>query len=130
MLASVLAFALILTGIKHVLIDNRPRDILLAMLSGLFGHTTIYARGYSESKFRSLRVGMSPRKVEEILGPPVAKGQWQEPIPGQPITPGKGPLDELWRYSRSEKPMGNYWEREVWFKDGVVHCLKREYYVD
>jgi hypothetical protein len=132
MLAAVVAFALILTGIKHAffLLDNRPRDMLLAMVSVLSGHSTIYARGYSESKFRSLRVGMTPQKVEEIMGPPLAKGQWQESIPGQPITPGTGTLHELWRYSRAGKLMGNYWEREVWFKDGVVHCLKREYYVD
>jgi hypothetical protein len=47
MLAAVVAFALILTGIKHVLIDNRPRDVCFATLSGLFGHTTICARGSS-----------------------------------------------------------------------------------
>lgn len=130
MLAAVVAFALILTGIKHVLIDNRPRDVFFATLSGLFGHTTIYARGYSESKFRSLRVGMTPPQVEEIMGPPLTKAQWQESIPGQPITPGVGPLHEIWCYSGPGKRRGNFWMREVCFKDGVVLSLEREFYLD
>jgi outer membrane protein assembly factor BamE (lipoprotein component of BamABCDE complex) len=75
-LVAVAFAALILTGIKHVFIDNRPRDILFAAISAPSGDSTIYAQGYSESKFRSLRVGMTPRQVEEIMGPPFERGQW------------------------------------------------------
>ncbi len=61
----VLAFA------KYLFIDNRPGDILAAAIAALDGHYTVYAKGYSESKFRSLRVGMTARQVEDIMGPPL-----------------------------------------------------------
>jgi hypothetical protein len=73
---------------------------------------------------------MTVRQVEEIMGPPLSVGQWQEPIAGQPITPGEGPLHDLWRCTRAGKPMGDYWQREVWFKDGVVHSIESGIYVD
>ncbi len=128
--AAAVVFALFFNGIKHVFINNRPRDVFLATLSGLFGQRTFYAAGYSESKFRSLRVGMTPRQVEDIMGPPLFKGQWQETIPGRPIIPEEGPLHERWGYSRAAKPMGDYWMREVWFKDGVVYSFERGFYLD
>ena len=55
---------------KYFFIENRPRDILAATLSALDGEYTVYADGYSEYSFRSIRVGMSIRQVEEIMGPP------------------------------------------------------------
>jgi hypothetical protein len=128
--SAVVALALFFIGIKHAFIDNRPRDVFFATLYGLLGDKTFYAAGYNESKFRSLSVGMTSSEVEEIMGPPLIKGQWQEPIPGKPITPGEGPLHERWGYSCAAKPIGNYWMREVWFKGGVVYSFERRFYLD
>jgi hypothetical protein len=129
-LAAVAVIAMTLASAKSLFIDNRPQDVLFAVISVLDGDFTVYVKGYSESKFRSLRVGMTAGQVEDIMGPPLSVGQWQEPVPGQPITPGDGPLHDLWRYTRSGKAMGNYWEREVWFKNGVVHNIERTFYLD
>jgi len=122
--------ALLLVSAKYFFVDNRPLDVFLAVISTLGGHFTAYAEGYRESNFLSLRAGMTARQVEEIMGPPMSIGQWQEPIPDQPITPGEGSLHKLWHYSRAGKSTGNYWRREVWFKDAVVHRLGSGFYLD
>jgi hypothetical protein len=129
--AVVVAVAILaLAGAKTLFIDNRPRDVLFAAISALDGDFTVYAEGYRESGFRSLRVGMTARQVEDVMGPPLSVGRWQEPVPGQPITPGAGPLNDLWSYTRAGKARGNYWQREVWFKDGVVYSIEISFYLD
>ncbi len=115
---------------KFVFIDNRPIDLLLASLSVVDGDYTVYGGGFSESRFRSVRVGMSERQVENIMGPPLWRGQWMAPAVGLPITPGEGELNDLWHYTRAGKASGNYWRREVWFQDGVVYKTEKTYYVD
>jgi hypothetical protein len=115
---------------KYLFIDNRPLDVLLAAVSTLDGDFTVYRDGFRESAFRSLRVGMSARQVEAIMGPSLDVGQWLETPQGQPIDPGAGRLHPLWRYTRPGKQMGDYWQREVWFKDGVVHILESGFYLD
>jgi hypothetical protein len=87
--------------------------------------------GYSESKFRALRVGMTARQVEHIMGPPLARGQWQVPDGrGGPVTVGEGELDDLWYYTRAGKVRGNFWRREVWFRNGAVYTIDSTYYLD
>jgi hypothetical protein len=72
MLAAVVAFALILTRIKHVLIDNRPRDVFFATLSGLFGHTTICAKAHRE---RGRTPCMRSRQAPTTWNEPRRSGQ-------------------------------------------------------
>ena len=115
---------------KFLFIDNRPADILFAAISALEGRSTVYAKKYSESKFRSLRVGMTVRQVEDIMGPPLETGHWQVPSGSGPTTPGDGPLDDLWYYTRAGKALGNYWRREVWFRNGLVDSTDSTSYLD
>ncbi len=127
--------AVAITGItlglaKFLFIDNRPLDILLWALSSLAGHSTVYAEGYEESKFRSIGLGMTIRQVEDIMGTPLEKGRWFVSDGGGPVTPGIGVLDDIWHYTQAGKTRGNYWQRQVYFRDGRVYKLDRTYYVD
>ncbi len=130
MMVAVALAGVVLAFAKALFIDNRTRDILFATISALEGHLTVYAKGYCESKFRSLRVGMTVRQVEDIMGPPLKRGQWMVPAGNGPITPGEGILDDLWYYTDGGKARGNYWRREVWFRDGVVRSTESTYYRD
>jgi hypothetical protein len=120
----VLAFGIFL------LVDNDPVDLLLAAISRLGGDFTVYSNGYSESRFRSVRRGMAVHDVAEIMGPPLEMGKWQVPGGRGPITPEEGVLDDIWFYSRAGQPMGNYWRREVWFRNGTVYRTEGGFYVD
>src|SRR4051794_19964256 len=74
-----------------------------------FMGTTVYAPGYSEQKFHSVRVGMTPAQVEAILGPPLQRRAW-------------GGLSDVSFYSYSDTPddTGNFSRRWVVWKDGKV----------
>jgi hypothetical protein len=136
MMVAVTIAGIVLAVAKTIFIDNRPLDVLIATLSALDGDFTVYADGFNESRFRSLRVGMTARQVEIIMGPPLARGQWQDSGGSGPITPGVGTLEDLWRYSRAGRApragnaTANYWRREVWFRGGAVYSIDRTYYVD
>ena len=118
---------------RFLVIDNRPMDILFAAISAIDGHSTVYAKGYSESKFRLLRVGMTARQVEDTLGAPLERGHWMNagdtPV-GRRLTVAEGTLTDTWYYTAAGKEGGNYWRREVWFRHGVVHHLNGTYYLD
>jgi hypothetical protein len=133
MMVAVAVAGIVLAFAKFLFIDNRPIDILIAAISALDGHSTVYSEGYSESKFRSLRLGMTARQVEDIVGPALERGHWMDSRDtgaGQPTTPGEGNLSDLWYYTRAGKARGNYWRREVWFRDGVVYRTDSTYYLD
>jgi hypothetical protein len=104
---------IVLGLVKFLFIDNRPGDLFVSAISNLAGHFTVYANGYHESNFRSIREGMTVREVEDILGTPLKRIQWQVGCPGEP--------DDAWHYARSGKSNGNYWKREVWFRNGIVY---------
>jgi hypothetical protein len=125
---------IVLALAKYVFIDNRPRDLLIAAISALGGHYTVYAEGYSESKFRSLRVGMTARQVEDIMGPPLTKGHWQYQSGSGPTTPGVGILEDMWYYTRGGKQVrqgtASHWKRTVLFRNGLVYETDITYYLD
>jgi hypothetical protein len=130
MMVAVAIIALILLAAKFVFIDNQPRDFLFVALSILDGkHSTVYAEGFREWKFRAIRAGMSMREVEEIMGPPLEKGRWIVGAPGQPASTN-GPEDDYWGYTAAGKVRGNYWQRQVFFRNGVVHSTEARYYLD
>lgn len=93
-----------------------PKDQLLTLAFGDDG--TVYAPGYSESAFRSIRLGMTTEQVKAILGAPLAEGKDEN---GAPV---------IWRYSASPRK-GNYHYRGVRFdaKGNVVERIA-EFYVD
>jgi hypothetical protein len=124
----------ILALAKSLFIDNSPDDIVAAVIGAMGGNFTVYAEGYSESNFHSIRAGMTVRQVEEIMGPPLVKGQWQVPDGIGPSTPGEVPLDDIWYYTRAGKPVqegtASHWRRAVLFRNGVVWRTDRTYWLD
>jgi hypothetical protein len=129
---AIAAIALAIT--KYVFIDNRSRDILPATIAALDGHYTVYSKRYGESKFRSIRVEMTVRQVEDIMGPPLEKGPWMVPTGSGPVTVEKGPLDDIWYYTRGGKHVqhdtASHWLRSVYFRNGVVCETDSTYYLD
>jgi hypothetical protein len=79
---------------------------------------TVYAIRYSERRFSSLRIGMTKRQVEAVMGIPIRKNSW---IDGGDV--------ELWRYSESPSD-GNYWRRWVFCRDGKVYWIDCRFYWD
>ncbi len=134
MMVAVAIAGVVVAFTKYLCIDNRPADLLAAALGALDGEYTVYPEGYSEYKFRSIRDGMSIRQVEEIMGPPLAEGQWQVPSGSGPVTPGVGPLDDIWYYTRGGKHVpgrtASYWQRAVVFRNGVVGSTDSTYWAD
>jgi len=130
MMVAIAVAGIVLAVAKSLFIDNRPRDILFAAISALEGHFTVYAKGYSESKFRSLRVGMTVRQVEDIMGPPLERALWTVPSGGGPLATSGGIVDDLWCYTRAGKARGNYWRSEVMFRNGLVYGKDITYYLD
>ncbi len=51
--------------------------LLTAACYVLFGRgdTTIYAKGYTEVKFNSIKIGMTDKQVKRILGEPLGMSQ-------------------------------------------------------
>jgi hypothetical protein len=57
MMVAVAIAGIVLAFAKPLFVDNRPGDILAATISALDGHSTVYVKGYSESKFRCFASG-------------------------------------------------------------------------
>lgn len=88
-----------------------------------YNFATVYASGYSESRFRRVRIGMTPEEVELLLGAPLRKG---------PTSQHYSP-ENTWVYS-DPPPTGtigdNYWRRWVIMNNGTVAAVVDDYYVD
>lgn len=134
MMVAVAITGIVLAFTKYLLIDNRPGDILAATIAALDGHYTVYSNGYRESRFRSIRIGMTVRQVEDSMGPPLDKGKWQAHNGSSPITPGEDPLDDVWYYTRGGKHVQqgtkSHWQRGVYFRNGVTCETDSTYYQD
>jgi hypothetical protein len=78
---------------------------------------TIYSKGYDETKFRSLRAGMSAREIESIMGSPLKK----VPMTGD---------YELWYYSDQVNALSSYWRRWVYVRHGKAMEVVNVYWVD
>lgn len=92
------------------------------LLDGLWGLVNIifedtrYAEGYSASRFKRVKVGMTSQQVLYLLGEPLGK------------YPVEGGL-EGWRYSESPSD-SDYRVRVILFSSGRVVKIIAEYYVD
>jgi len=118
--------AVALTGaafavVRYLIVDNRPEDILKAMVSAIDGDFTLYAKGYSESRFRTVRIGMTTRQVKNLLGAPL---NWDTPETSE--ASGEG----IWCYTRPGKSPGSYWVRHIAFRNGVVDDINMHFYMD
>jgi outer membrane protein assembly factor BamE (lipoprotein component of BamABCDE complex) len=81
----------------------------------LMEEDTVWASGYSDEGFRSVRLGMTRSEVHNLLGPPIESTPWE------------GQSWENWTYSPADT---NYQVRDVVFKDDVVVRKISEYWVE
>ena len=95
---------------------------LLLKNDPFFGFGTVYSSGYSESRFGTLRAGMTHEEVEAIVGPPFCKVAWDQPT---------NPLDrEMWYYSNHHIYTANFRRRWVLFEKGKVLEVINDFWVD
>jgi outer membrane protein assembly factor BamE (lipoprotein component of BamABCDE complex) len=83
---------------------------------------TIYSKNYDETKFDSLREGMTAGEVEAIMG---------EPVRRYSLYHTEGHEDEeQWWYTAQSDPTADYLRRWVVFKAGRVKTLISDYWYD
>ncbi len=79
---------------------------------------TVWAAGFSEAKYSSIRPGMAKEDVLGILGEPVKK--WN-----------RDHADSSWSYTWQREGDDNFDRRTITFsQDGRVTALYREFYLD
>jgi hypothetical protein len=118
-LTATICSALVLAAAAAV--HFRSLDGLDGLLFGLaFTEDTVYAAGYSDSAFRSVRLGMPESEVHSLLGPPLER--WA-------ITDSPRGADRGERWSRSPGDT-HYRCRVVQFGGGRVVAKHSEFYVD
>jgi hypothetical protein len=78
---------------------------------------TYYSKGYSDSGFRRIKIGMSEEDVLTILGEPLARQETPEE------------KQTSWRYS-GRRIDTDYRERVIIFENGKVKKKISDYYVD
>jgi outer membrane protein assembly factor BamE (lipoprotein component of BamABCDE complex) len=92
--------------------------VTLGLAQWLNPLATIYSAGYSESRFRRLRVGMSPQQVEAVIGPPLAKAPWGNNTVNWIFSDGAG------------EPSPFYWRRWVIFEGDKVTVIASDIFSD
>jgi hypothetical protein len=121
-IAMVAIVGALLGVVRCVLIDNTPRDVVFSVISSVVdGQGTVYASGYTESRFRRLNIGMTARQVEDLLGPPLAQGEWLS---------SRGIMEPHWSYTLPYRHLGDYWIRRVYFCNGFVDHTDKHFYLD
>ena len=106
---AVACLGICLAGLRFILLN--------APIGGL---GTIYSEKYDESKFESLRVGMTAKEVQAIMGEPLKKVPWSEHMGFQD--------EEMWYYSDQRNIYANYWRRCVHFRDGKTTMTINDYW--
>ncbi len=82
------------------------------------GLGTIYSKDYDETKFCSLRAGMSAREIESIMGHPLKKVQFT------------GDDHELCYYSDQTNAVSSFWRRWVYVRQGKATEIINDYWID
>ena len=114
MMVVVAALGILLTLVRYVFIEDSPDQLLAAILHP---HSTAYAPGYNESRFRAVRIGMATSQVERLAGSPLER------------RPAWWPAgDDLWLYTRGRTSTGR--RRWVVFRKGKVVEVINNFYVD
>jgi hypothetical protein len=80
-----------------ILLSNNIRDLVMSVF---LGEATVYAKGFSESKFRCIKVGMRAEDLQAVMGPPLKRSPW-------------GPFPEVWLYTNQRTITDNFWRRWV-----------------
>jgi hypothetical protein len=115
MMAAVACFGLTLHSVIW-LTEQHPIDLIVSLIAG---HDTVYSKGYSEARFKRIRVGMTPDQVVALIGQPLAKHRtntWNR--------------DEIWMFSDQRTGTDNFWCRLVVIEAGKVSGIESSFMVD
>jgi hypothetical protein len=140
--ALLLLLGLTIGGCAHVLLLD---GLTGAVLPVFYGDDTIYARGYSDTKFRRITTGMTPAEVVALLGRPLREVREYEHRAGRlaveidedgRVRSGAPPESDLgppsaavWSFTKTPND-SSYRVRVVRFRNGLVERIIHEYYVD
>jgi hypothetical protein len=95
---------------------------MLLLNDPFFGFGTNYAADYNESRFSTLRAGMSCQEVEATVGSPLRKVPWDVDT---------GPRhQEMWFYSYGRDDTSNYWRRWVLVEQEKVVEVISDFWFD
>ena len=85
----------------------------------LLGEATVYAKGYSDRRFRSISVGMTTADVLSVMGPPLRRAPW-------------GDHPQVWFYTDQRGITDNFWRRWLFVdpKDDRVVMIIDDFWVD
>jgi outer membrane protein assembly factor BamE (lipoprotein component of BamABCDE complex) len=99
------------------------RLVCVSACRSAFGQAArlFYSKNYDETKFDSLREGMTAKEVEAIMGEPVKKGR---------LNHTEGHEDgEQWWYTAQSDPTADYLRRWVVFTAGrVTRIISEDWY--
>ena len=140
--SALLLLGLAIGGCAHVLLLD---GLTGAILPFFYGDDTVYARGYSDTKFRRVTEGMTPAEVAALLGRPLREVREYEQgasrleveidedgrvrsgsLPASDLRP---PSVALWSFTRTPSD-SSYRVRVVRFRNGLVEKTVHEYYLD
>jgi outer membrane protein assembly factor BamE (lipoprotein component of BamABCDE complex) len=87
----------VITGIAltTVILNKNIKDLMKSLL---LGEATVYANGFSDYKFRSIKVGMKTADLLSFMGPPLKRAPW-------------GSFPEVWFYTDQRTITDNFWRR-------------------
>lgn len=95
-------------------------DVTGLLQAALFGDSTVYARGYTDAKFQTIKVGLMADDVTAVLGPPLK------------VAPC-GNLPSVWYCTDQKTVVDNLWRRLIAFEGGkfaVVAEVISDFWVD
>lgn len=108
---AIVALLTLLVAVHFFLLDGLDGELCALM----FQEDTVYAKGYSDWRFRMVKVGMNMHEVESLIGPPL--GGWD----------GGGWFTQRWSMSAHDS---HYRFRAINFTNGRVAGKQTGFYVD
>jgi outer membrane protein assembly factor BamE (lipoprotein component of BamABCDE complex) len=92
-----------------------------------FGDATVWAKGYSDDAFRSIKIGMTRGEVHALLGPPLEIRQSYNQFDFDTIRQQPGEIVECWTTTPNDS---SYRIRQVVFLGDRVVDKQAEFYLD
>ena len=113
--------ALVLTAYRSWPLDGAVNVLLYQFVDE---DDTVFADGYTDEAFRTVRATMKREEVYALLGPPINQRQHPDEFKSRPAP---GETVECWTRTPND---GDYKVREIVFKGDIVVRRYSEFYFD